>query len=250
MLASAPPAHEPMTVVVLPLRGLRDVDEGLAQSLQGRLEAELDRVGEFTVTSSGDVNGILEAIGLRQQLEECSGAQCEPLFRKLAGAFDADAVAVPKLGRVGSKYTFDVSMASTDRGTSLARFNGVVATDREDELLSQITVAAESLRQKVLGNRLALATPAPPRALTTPSDTDGVSGFPVAPAVAGGVGLAIAGVGVGLGLSAVSQADRMGGMSDQAVVDQAYVGDALLWTGSAVAVAGLTWLIVELVTSE
>ncbi|MEQ9499759.1 MAG: hypothetical protein RIT81_22970 [Deltaproteobacteria bacterium] len=223
-------------IVVVPVEPASEADAAVASALQGPLEAALDSVPEFAITTSREIKTVLELH--KQSLVFHSGEpdvdQERQVIEAVRRTFTGDLVAIARLGRSGERFLFSVALLRLADASSVGRY--AVAPTDEAALAAAVQASARALRERyVATTRLA-----PELGLAAKTDPESSSSIPWQPAALAGAGGLVGGVAVGLGVSAVNDLD----------VGRARAADVLLGASVAAVAAGLVWLAIDLFTDD
>jgi TolB-like protein len=142
--AAEPPVAAPAValrprLIILPIAPEVGVDESVTKLLDDLLSVSLSRFVELDAISTSDVAELMAHEANKQALG-CDDASC---MAELAGAIGARYVVSGRIGKLGARYSFTVSLFDSERAISIGRAN---RTGRSlDEIADGVDAQVEEL---------------------------------------------------------------------------------------------------------
>jgi len=144
-----------LTVVLLPLAPLGEVDRATVAIFTEALAGELRRRPGVSVLADSDVAALLGAERRRQLLAGCSDAGC---LAELGGALGADRVVHGTVGRVGGSLLVNLATLDARRARGVASVSERLKGAGDEAFLD----ALPAMVDRLLAEPAAPARPAPP----------------------------------------------------------------------------------------
>ncbi|MCM2332390.1 MAG: hypothetical protein NDI82_00385 [Anaeromyxobacteraceae bacterium] len=153
--ARASGATRALTVVLLPLTPIGEVDRAAVALFGEALAGELRRRPGLSVLADADVAALLGAEKRRQMVAGCSDAGC---LAELGGALGADRVIHGTVGRVGASLLVNLSSLDARRARGVASVSERLKGAGDEAFLD----ALPAMVDRLLSEQAAPARPAPP----------------------------------------------------------------------------------------
>ena len=201
--ASAPSRPK---VAVLDVEPVQGVAPGTARILSALITGRVSEMGHFEVISNSEVSSMLDHERQRQ-LAGCSDdTGC---LASIGGALGADYLLSGQVGKIGSRYSLNLSLADVRKGRVLGR-QTLLCEASDDVLVDVAQQAVKALLQPLLPAAPAAPTEALPRPKPQATLQAAVPGPSyLAPGLTTALTVALVGSAVGCGLSAKKSYDDL-----------------------------------------
>jgi len=154
-------AARTVTVVLLPLAPIGDVDKATVANFTEALAGELRRRPGVSVMADSDVAALLGAEKRRQMTAGCSDAGC---LAELGGALGADRVLHGTVGRVGSSLLVNLSALDAKKARGVASVSERFKGGDDEAFLDALPAMVDRLLAAPAGPARPPGPPPPPPA--------------------------------------------------------------------------------------